>query len=67
MYGYDDYDYEMEETMELPEELSYEFASNEVFVQLKKKWKSLKEKLDKQEDATEDIEEFDKLINYFIL
>lgn len=67
MYGYDDYDYEMEETMELPEELSYEFASNEVFVQLKKKWKSLKDKLDKQEDATEDIEEFDKLINYFIL
>lgn len=66
MYNdYDDYD-DYEEMQELPQELSYEFASNEVFKELKKKWKSLKEKLQKQEDTAEDIDEFDKLINYYI-
>lgn len=64
---YDDYDYETEDTFGLPAELSYEFASNEVLTKLKKKWNSLKDKLQKQEDASKEINEFDELINYFIL
>ena len=62
---YDDYD-EYEDIPELPQELSYEFASTEVLKEIKNKWKSLKEKLQKQEDVTEEIDEFDKLINYYI-
>lgn len=62
---FNDYD-EYEELQELPQELSYEFASNEVFKELKNKWKLLKSKLDNNIELKEDIEEFDKLINYYI-
>ena len=65
---FNDCDYDnIEEPFDLPEELSYEFASNEVIVSIKKKWKQLKEKLKKYEELSEDVDDFDKLINYFIL
>ena len=64
MYDYDDYEYE--DIQELPQELTYEFASNEVFNELKKKWKHLKSKLEQYEDLKEDVDDFDKTINYYI-
>ena len=63
---YNDYDYGFEDVQDFPQELTYEFASTEVFKELKKKWTSLKEKIKDQEDLAEDIDEFDKLINYYI-
>lgn len=59
--------YELE-TPELGEELSYSFASQQIQKQILKGWKNLKHYLSKEtlsEESEEEINNFDKLLNYF--
>lgn len=62
-----EYDVNEIEEIELPEELSYQFAFREIQNKLMRKWNSLKCHLNvDDEDVKLEIDEFDKLLNYFI-
>ena len=61
---YDDYFDDSQESMD--SELSYSFASIEVQQIIKKGWEELKTKLlNKDKSLKNEIDEFDKLINYY--
>lgn len=61
---YDDYYDDSQESID--SELSYSFASREVQQIIKKGWEELKGKLlSKDKSFKNDIDDFDKLINYY--
>lgn len=62
----DDY---LNEDIEVPEELSYQYVSKGVYEKINCKWKQLKKALseaDLSEDTVSMIDEFGELINYFL-
>lgn len=63
----DDYDYDLSE-YELEDGLSYEIQSQQVYQEIASKWKAIKDKLNvDDEDLKLEIEDFDKLINYYLI
>lgn len=56
--------------IEVPEELGYEMLSQDVYKNISKKWKELKKSLAKvelNENTQQQLEDFDKLLNYFLI
>lgn len=56
--------------IEVPEELGYEMLSQDVYKNIFKKWKELKKSLAKvelNENTQQQLEDFDKLLNYFLI
>lgn len=53
------------EDIPFDDELTYSFASHEVHKKIMKGWKQLKAVLPQDEEYADQIQEFDKLLNYF--